>query len=64
MKKLSLTLSKKSLLTIYKFFVGRNLDYADIIYDKPFHESSEGAVQRCFYAAHLQDNSYAEVRFQ
>ena len=39
MKRLSLILSRKSLLTIYKSFVRPNLDYADIIYDKPFNES-------------------------
>ena len=39
MKKLSLILSRKSLLTIYKSFVRANLDYTDIIYDKPFNES-------------------------
>ena len=39
MKKLSLFLSKKILVTIYKSFNKLNLDYADIIYDKPFNES-------------------------
>ena len=38
-KRLSLILSRKSLLTIYKSFVRPNLDYADIIHDKPFNES-------------------------
>ena len=37
MKKLFLFLSQKTLLTIYKSFVRPNLDYADIIYDKPFN---------------------------
>ena len=37
MKKLSLFLSRKTLLAIYKSFVRPNLDYADIIYDKPFN---------------------------
>ena len=32
-KKLSLILSRKSLLTIYKSFVRPNLDHADIIYE-------------------------------
>ena len=41
MKKLSLFLSRKTLLTIYKDFVRPNLDYADIIYDKLFNESFE-----------------------
>ena len=35
MKQISLILSRKSLLTIYKSFVTPNADYADIIYDKP-----------------------------
>ena len=39
MKRLSLILSRKSLLTVYKSFVRPNLNYADIIYDKPFNES-------------------------
>ena len=36
MEKVSMTLSRKSLLTIYKSFVRHILDYADIICDKPF----------------------------
>ena len=39
MKRISLILSRKSLLTICKSFVRSNLDYADIIYDKSFNES-------------------------
>ena len=39
MKKLSLTLSRNSLLTIYKTFVRSVLDYTNIIYDKPLTES-------------------------
>ena len=39
MKKISLTLSRNSLLTIYKTFVRLILDYADVIYDKPHTES-------------------------
>ena len=39
MKKLSPFLSRKTLLKIYKSFVRPNLDYADIIYDKPFNDS-------------------------
>ena len=39
MKRISLILSRKSQLTIYKSFFRSNLDYADIIYDKPFNES-------------------------
>ena len=39
MKRLSLTISRKSLLGIQKSFVRPNFDYADITYDKPFNES-------------------------
>ena len=35
MKKLSVSI-KKDLFTIYKSFIRPNLDYEDIIYDKPF----------------------------
>ena len=37
--RLSMTLSRKSLLTIYKSFVRPLFDYADIIYNKPCNES-------------------------
>ena len=40
MKRLSLILSRKILLTIYESFVRPNLDYADLIYDKPFNKIS------------------------
>ena len=45
MKRLSLILVRKSLLTIYKSFVRPNLDYADIIYDKPFNESLKRKIE-------------------
>ena len=45
MKKLSLALSRESLLTIYKSFVGPNLDYANIIYDKPLNESFKRKIE-------------------
>ena len=35
MKKLSISVSRQSLLTIYKSLVRPNLDYVEIIYDKP-----------------------------
>ena len=45
MKKLSLFLSRKTLLTIYKSFVRPNLHYADIIYDKPFNDSFKTKIE-------------------
>ena len=53
MKKLSLILSRKSLLTIYKSFVRPNLDYADIIYDKPLNESLKRKIEMVQYNAAL-----------
>ena len=53
MKKLSLTLSRNSLLTIYKTFVRAILDYADIIYDKPLTESFEDKLEMVQYNAAL-----------
>ena len=38
-EKLSLTISRKTSLKIYKSLGTPNLDYADIIYNKPFNES-------------------------
>ena len=48
-----LILSRKSLLTIYKSFVRPNLDYADIIYDKPFNESFKRKIEIVRYKAAL-----------
>ena len=53
MKKLSLFLSPKTLLTIYKSFVRLNLDYTDIIYDKPFNESFKTKIEMIQYQAAL-----------
>ena len=53
MKKLSLILSRKSLLTIYKSFVRPNLDYADIIYEKPLTESLKRKIEMVQYNAAL-----------
>ena len=48
-KRFSLILSRKSLLTIYKSFVRPNLDYADIIYDKPLNESFKIKIEMVQY---------------
>ena len=34
-KRLSIIIPKDALVTLYKMFIGRHLDYADIIYNKP-----------------------------
>ena len=52
-KKLSLTLSGNSLLSIYKTFVRPLLDYADIIYDKPLTQSFKDKLEMVQYNAAL-----------
>ena len=54
LKKLSVNLSRKSLLTIYKSFVRPNLNYAYIIYDKPLNESFKRKVEMVQYNAVLK----------
>ena len=53
MKKLSLILPWKSLLTIYKSFARPDLDYADIIYYKPLNESLKWKIEIVQYNAAL-----------
>ena len=49
MKRLSMTLSRKSLLTIYKYFVRPFLDFVDIIYDKSYTELFKGKLEAFQY---------------
>ena len=49
MKKLSLFLSRKTLLTIFKSFVRPNVDYDNMIYDKPFNESFKTKIEMIQY---------------
>ena len=53
MKRLSLILSRNQLLTIYKTFVRSHLDYADIIYDKPFNDAFKEKLEKVQYSAAL-----------
>ena len=53
MKKLSRFLTQKTLLTICKSFVRPNLDYNDIIYDKPFNDSFKTKIKMIQYSAAL-----------
>ena len=46
MKRLSMTLSRKSLLTIYKYFVR---PFLDIIYDKSYNELFKGKLEAFQY---------------
>ena len=61
MKKLSVTLSRKHLLTIYKSFVSPNLDYADIIYDKRLNEFVY-ELSGCGFFLNPSLKIYSEVR--
>ena len=53
MRRLSMILSRKRLLTICKSFVRTMLDYADIIYDKPCNETFKGRLEAVQYNARL-----------
>ena len=53
MKKLSLTLSRNSLLTIYKTFVRPILDYTDTMYEKPLTEFFTDKLEMVQYNAAL-----------
>ena len=53
MKKRYLFLPRKTLLTIYVSFVRPNLDYADIVYDKPFNESFKTKIKIIQYRSVL-----------
>ena len=45
MRSLSMILPRKHLQAIYKYFVRPILDYAEIIYNKPFKEMFKGKVE-------------------
>ena len=53
MRRLSMTLFRKSLLTIYTFFVRPLLDYADIISDKRCNETFKEKLEAVQYNACL-----------
>ena len=50
-KKLSIHIPREALLQIYKSFVRPNLDYSDIIFDKPNRESFKYRIQSIHYKA-------------
>ena len=53
MRRFSMTLSRKSLLTMYKSFVRPLLEYANIIYDKPCNETFKGKLEVVQYNVRL-----------
>ena len=52
-KRLSHTLPRKYLITIYKSFIRPHLDYCDVIYDQPNNESFCSKIERIQYNAPL-----------
>ena len=52
-KKLLIHLPREALLKIYKSFVGINLDYDDIIFDKPNNESFKSRIESIQYKASI-----------
>ena len=50
-KKLSIHLPREALLRIYKSFVTPNLDYGNIIFDKPNNESFKSRIESIQYKA-------------
>ena len=52
-KKLLIHLPREALLKIYKSFVGLNLDYDDIIFDKPNNESFKSRIESIQYKASI-----------
>ena len=52
-KKVSKSLPRYSLVTIYKSFVGPHLDYSDIICDQPNNESFTQKIEKIQYNAAL-----------
>ena len=52
-RKLQNVLPRSALITIYKSFIRRHLDYRDIIYDKAFNESFHAKLESLQYNATL-----------
>ena len=52
-KRLSVSLTRNALLTIYKSFIRPHLDYGDILYDKPNNENFQNKIEKVQYQACL-----------
>ena len=73
-KKLRYSLPQKSLITIYKVFLRPLIDYGDIIYDQPQHDSFSEKLESIQYKAALaitgaiqgtlRDKIYQELGFE
>ena len=52
-RRLSVTVPRNALLTIYKSFIRPHLGYGDILYDKPENENSQNKLEKVQYSACL-----------
>ena len=52
-RKLNLLLSRPSLISVYKCFIKRHLDYGDVIYDQPILSSVAKKIESVQYNAAL-----------
>ena len=52
-KRLSVSVPRKALLTIYKSFIRPHLDYGDILYDKPGNRNFQNKLEKVQYKACL-----------
>ena len=52
-KRLSVSVPRKALLTIYKSFIRPHLDYGDILYDKPENQNFQNKLEKVQYKACL-----------
>ena len=52
-RRLSISVPRNALLTIYKSFIRPHLDYGDILYDKPENENFQNKLEKVQYRACL-----------
>ena len=52
-KRLLVSVPRKSLLTIYRSFIGLHLDHGDILYDKPGNQNFQNKLEKVQYKACL-----------
>ena len=56
-RRLSVSLPRNAVLTIYKSFIRPHLDYGDILYDKPNNENFQNKIAKVQYSACLSITS-------
>ena len=52
-RRLSVNVPRKALLTIYKLFIRPDLDYSHILYDKPENKNFQNKLEKVQYTACL-----------